>query len=365
MELKNQIMLITYADSLGKNLKELDEVLSKYFDGVIGGLHILPFYPSSADRGFAPTTYSTVDPSFGDWEDIHKLGRRHYLMIDCMVNHISRKSQYFQDFVRKKDDSEYKNLFIRYDDFWPAGRPTQEDIARVYKRKTRAPYIDVTFNDGSIEKIWCTFDEEQIDLNCYHEFTKKWMKENLELLASKNVAVIRLDAFAYATKKPGTNCFFIEPDVWQILGECADNVKPMGCEILPEIHEHYSMQLRVAEKGYYVYDFALPILLLHSLYTGRNDRLLHWLRICPRKQFTTLDTHDGIGVVDVKDLMSDEEIEMTRDRLYALGGSVNRKYSSMDYNNLDIYQINCTYFSALGKCFKLISITGRYFNSGF
>lgn len=349
MKLKNQIMLITYPDSMGRNLRELDRVLSRHFIGVIGGLHILPFYPSSGDRGFAPTTYRTVDPAFGDWEDIRKLGRRYDLTLDYMVNHISRKSLYFQDFVHKKDNSEYKDLFIRYRDFWPEGAPAQEDVARIYKRKPREPYVDITFDDGSTEKIWCTFEEEQIDLNCYHEVTKRWTKENLEFLASQNAAIIRLDAFAYATKKPGTNCFFVEPDVWDILGECAGYVEPMDCDILPEIHEHYTMQLRVADKGYYVYDFALPMLLLHGLYTGRSDRLLHWLRICPRRQFTTLDTHDGIGVVDAKDLLSDEEIEMTRDRLYAFGGSVNRKYSSMDYNNLDIYQINCTYFSALGE----------------
>lgn len=349
MKLKNQIMLITYANSMGRNLRELNAILDRYFKGVIGGLHILPFYPSSADRGFAPRTYRIVDPVFGNWEDVIRLGKHYDLMLDYMVNHISRQSEYFQDFLHKKEESKYKDLFIQYREFWPYGEPTDEDIARIYKRKLRAPYIEATFDDGSTEKIWCTFDEEQIDLNWNHEVTKDWSKENLAFLASQNAAVIRLDAFAYATKKIGTNCFFVEPDIWRILEECEDAVKPLGCDILPEIHEHYTIQLRVAEKNYYVYDFALPMLLLHGLYTGRSDRLLHWLRICPRKQFTTLDTHDGIGVVDVKDLMSDEEIEMTRDRLYAFGGSVNRKYSTSDYNNLDIYQINSTYFSALGE----------------
>ena len=47
----NQIMLITYADSMGMNLKELEEVLDKSIGKAIGGLHILPFFPSSADRG--------------------------------------------------------------------------------------------------------------------------------------------------------------------------------------------------------------------------------------------------------------------------------------------------------------------------
>lgn len=348
MELTNQVMLITYADSLGKDLKELKALLDGPLRGAVGGVHILPFFPSSADRGFAPMTYREVDPEFGGWADVEALGRDHPLMFDYMINHISRQSEYCKDFLRQKDASPYKDLFLRYKDFWPGGEPTQEQIDQIYKRKPRAPYSEVTFADGTREKLWCTFDEEQLDLNCAHPFTRAWIQENLRFLAGKSASVIRLDAFAYAAKKPDTSCFFLEPEIWDLLELCADTLAPYGCALLPEIHEHYTMQLKVAEKGYYVYDFALPMLLLHGLYTGRADRLAHWMTICPRKQFTTLDTHDGIGVVDAKDLMTDEEIALTRDRLYAQGGSVNRKYSSADYNNLDIYQINCTYYSALG-----------------
>ena len=71
--LENRIMLITYPDSLGNNLKDLERILGKYFKGTIGGVHILPFFPSSGDRGFAPMEYTDVDPAFGDWSDIEKL----------------------------------------------------------------------------------------------------------------------------------------------------------------------------------------------------------------------------------------------------------------------------------------------------
>ena len=348
-KLANQIMLITYSDSMGGNLAELQKVLSRHFSGAVGGVHLLPFFPSSADRGFAPMTYREVDPAFGDWEDVRRLGEDYFLMFDYMINHISRSSEYFQDYVKHGDASRYRDLFIRYRDFWPGGEPTQEQVDLIYKRKPRAPYVDVTLQDGSTEKIWCTFDEEQIDLNCYHPFTKAWNRENLQFLAEKGAALIRLDAFAYATKKPDTSCFFVEPDVWELLSECREAVAPCGAVLLPEIHEHYSMQLKVAEHGYYVYDFALPMLLLHALFSGRADRLIHWLNICPRKQFTTLDTHDGIGVVDARDLMTEDEIALTQEKLYAHGGSVHKKYSSTAYNNLDIYQINCTYYSALGE----------------
>lgn len=348
MAIRNEIMLITYADSLGKNLKETAGILNTHLKGVVGGVHLLPFYPSSADRGFAPMTYREVDPAFGSWEDVEGIARDFYLMVDFMINHISRSSDYFKDFAARKDDSPYADFFIRYKDFWPEGEPSQEDVDLIYKRKPRAPCIDVTFADGSTEKVWCTFDEEQVDLNLYGETVQQFVRDELVHLAQRGAAVIRLDAFAYATKKVGTNCFFVEPDIWNMLGDAASLLSSRGVEVLPEIHEHYSIQLKLAEKDYYVYDFALPMLVLHALYSGRSDRLYHWLSICPRKQFTTLDTHDGIGVVDVRGLLTDEEIEETKEALFSRGANVKKIYNTMAYNNLDIYQVNCTYYSALG-----------------
>lgn len=349
MKVKNQAMLITYSDSLGKNLKDLNQVLEGPLKDVVGGVHILPFFPSSGDRGFAPMDYTKVDEAFGDWSDIEALSQDYYLMFDFMINHISAKSPYFLDFLEKKDASAYADLFIRYKNFWPNGEPTQEDIDLIYKRKPRAPYRIAKFADGSEEKVWCTFDEQQIDLDVTTETTRRFIQENLEQLADHGASIIRLDAFAYANKKIGTNCFFVEPDIWDMLHFPRQLLAPKGVEILPEIHEHYTIQQKIAEQDYYVYDFALPMLVLHALYSGNVNRLVHWMEICPRKQFTTLDTHDGIGVVDVKDLLTDEETEATREALYAQGANVKKIYSTEAYNNLDIYQINCTYYSALGN----------------
>lgn len=349
MTVENKIMLITYADSMGQDLKELKEILDQHFKEAVGGVHILPFYPSSADRGFAPLTYKKVDPNFGDWDDIQALKENYYLMFDFMVNHISRQSQYFRDFQQYKDDSKYSDFFIRYKDFWKNGEPTEKEVDLIYKRKPRAPYIDVEFEDGTTEKIWCTFDEEQLDLNVESEVAKNFIKENLEFLAAKGASIIRLDAFAYAIKKAGTSCFFIEPDIWELLDYCKDILAEKDVEILPEIHEHHSIQLKIADKGHPVYDFSLPMLLLHSIYSSTSKRLRDWLKKCPANQYTTLDTHDGIGVVDVKDLMTDQEIEETREMLYKRGSNVKKVYSSEAYDNLDIYQINCSYYSALGN----------------
>lgn len=349
MSVKNKIILITYPDSLGKNLKELNYILNTYLKDYIYGVHILPFYPSSADRGFAPITYEKVDKKFGTWKNIEKIKKNFDLTFDFMINHISSKSIFFKDFLKKKDSSIYSDMFINFNNFWQKNRPTEEDLKIIYKRKPREPYIEITFLNGKKEKIWCTFDPEQIDLNLNSKTAKIFIKNTLIYLAKKGPSIIRLDAFAYTTKKPGTSCFFIEPDIWKILKFVKKCLNTYKVEILPEVHEHYKYQLKLAKHGYWVYDFALPMLVLNALYTGLNHNLLKWLKMCPEKQFTTLDTHDGIGVVDVHNLLSKEEIEDTKNNLFANGVNIKKEFSTSKYNNLDIYQINSTYYSALGN----------------
>ncbi|MBQ1681040.1 MAG: sucrose phosphorylase [Agathobacter sp.] len=347
-KLENKCMLITYADCMGDNLKDLKCALDRHFREAIGGIHVLPFFPSSGDRGFAPMDYHVVDSAFGGWDEIEALSKEYYLMADYMINHISAHSAYYQDFLAKKDASNYHDLFIRYKDFWENGEPTDEQIDQIYKRKPRAPYVDAQFADGTTEKVWCTFDEEQIDINVNSKTARDFITDNLRTLCGHGIALVRLDAFAYATKKAGTSCFFIEPDVWDLMHFCEDVVKDYGVTLLPEIHEHYTMQQKIEQAGYYVYDFALPMLLINALYYGQSKYLKHWLTICPRKQFTTLDTHDGIGVVDVKDLLPDDEIARTKEDIFQKGANVKKVYNTKAYNNLDIYQVNCTYYSALG-----------------
>lgn len=349
MQLKNEIMLITYADSMGNNLKDLHKVLNQYYANAVGGVHILPFFPSSADRGFAPMCYDRVDPNFGTFADVEAIGKDYYLMFDFMVNHISAHSAYFQDFLQKKDQSAYKDFFIRYSDFWENGEPTQEQVDLIYKRKPRAPYIEAEFADGSKEKVWCTFCEEQIDLDVRKDATKQFIKQTLVDMCHHGAAVIRLDAFAYAIKKPDTSCFFVEPDIWELLYDIEKTVKAEGAEILPEIHEHYTIPMKIADKGFWIYDFALPVLTLHALYNHTGVYLKQWMERCPMHQFTTLDTHDGIGIVDVKDLLPDEEVDKVKEQMYQQGANVKKIYSSEAYNNLDIYQVNTTYYSALGN----------------
>ncbi len=281
MALKNKIQLITYPDSLGSNLPELHYVLRKFFFKAVRGVHILPFYPSSSDRGFAPKTYDEVDPAFGTWEDVEKIGQDFDLIIDFMVNHISRQSTFFQDYVEKGPRSEYADMFLTFDKLVPGGYLSDKDLEKVYTRKPRPPYQQLERPNGTLEKIWCTFDYEQIDLDYDSPKTREVMRKFLIRLARNKPKMIRLDAIAYTTMELGTNCFFVEPKIWEYLEWFNDYASAFDTEILPEIHEHYTYQLKLADKGYWCYDFSLPMLVLHCLYTHTTRRIKSWMRKCP------------------------------------------------------------------------------------
>lgn len=351
-QIENKAMLITYADTLGGTLRQLDRVMAEHFSGAFGGIHVLPFFPSSGDRGFAVICYDRVDPAFGTWEDIDRLGRQYYLMADFMLNHVSIRCREFQDYMENGDASPYKEMFLHWEDFWPNGEPTEEELNALYRRKAGGPYLPFVRRDGKTVKLWNTFFAEQVDIDPHARPTQEYYRRNLGLIAS-HVPLVRFDAFAYASKVPGSSCFFVEPEIWKVLEIGMQPLREAGAEMLPEIHENYTIQLKMAAKGYWVYDFALPTLLLHGLHFGRTDRLIHWLKICPRKQFTTLDTHDGIGLVDVAGLLSEEEIDATQQVVDRLTEAVKpyipfSPVVRVPGKPVQRYQMMTTYYSALG-----------------
>ena len=74
--MRHRPQLLTYPDSLGGNLASIRALLAGPLAGLFGGVHVLPPFPSSGDRGFAPLTYREIDPRFGSWDDIARARRR-------------------------------------------------------------------------------------------------------------------------------------------------------------------------------------------------------------------------------------------------------------------------------------------------
>lgn len=357
MAVNNQVQLITYPDSLGGDLQALYNVLVKHFGDLFkGGIHILPPFPSSGDRGFAPMTYFEIDPAHGAWNDIRRIGVHYDVLVDLMVNHISRHSQYFQDFVKKGRESESADLFITLDKIWSNGNPPKEDVAKIFLRKPENPFSDIIVEEtGEVERLWTSFGtkdwSEQIDLDVHSEKTRNLLSEILGHFSRQHIKLVRLDAVGYVIKKPGTSCFFVEPEIYEFMEWIQGVAEKAGIELLPEVHAHYSIQWRLAEHGYWVYDFVLPMLILHTLFTKSSRNIRDYLTRCPRQKFTMLDCHDGIPVQpDLDDILTIEESKAIVDICLRRGGNLNRILSTGENQKaFDAHQINCTYYSALGE----------------
>jgi len=357
MAIKNQVQLITYPDSLGGNLKTLNDVLLKYFSNIFkGGVHILPPFPSSGDRGFAPLTYLEIEPKFGTWEDIRAIGSKFDILLDLMVNHISAKSAYFQDFLKNGKSSEYADLFISLNKIWPDGKPEHSDISKMFLRRPK-PYSAFTIEKTSeVEKVWTTFGKEdpseQIDIDINSQIAKKLLSDFLENFSKQNVKIVRLDAVGYVIKKPGTSCFFVEPEINEFLNWVTEKAKSLGLELLPEVHAHYSTQFKLAENGHWIYDFILPFTILDSLINKSSKKLISYLKTRPHKQFTMLDCHDGIPIKpDMDDLVSTNEAKKIVDICLERGANLSFVYSDKHKgaDGFDVHQIRVSYYSALNS----------------
>ena len=83
--------------------------------------------------------------------------------------------------------SEWADLFIRYQKFW-GGEPSQEDLDLIYTRKPRPPFREVEHPDGSVQKVWCTFDTEQIDIDVFSPLGADFIQDQLYALTDKCAA---------------------------------------------------------------------------------------------------------------------------------------------------------------------------------
>lgn len=357
MGLKNQVQLITYPDSLGGNLKSLLHVMDTHFSGIFkGGVHILPPFPSSGDRGFAPLTYLDIHPEFGTWDDLKAIGAQYDVLVDLMVNHISQRSPFFQDVLEKGRDSEYADLFITLDKLWPDGKPEQEHIDKMFLRRPLPYSCFIIKNTGKEEKFWTTFGKtdpsEQIDLDIYSKKAKELLTAFFTNFKNNNVKIVRLDAVGYVVKKLGTSCFFVEPDIYHFLDWIMALASSLDIELLPEVHAHYSIQYKLAERGFWIYDFILPYRILDTLVNRSSKELLQYLNTRPHNQFTMLDCHDGIPVKpDLDGLIDTGKARQLTDICVERGANLSLILSDehKSEDGFDVHQIRCTYYSALDQ----------------
>ncbi len=370
---KNGPMLNAYPDSIGGKLSDAVDILKRpELKDVFSSFYILPsLYHSDLDRGFSVIDYGINEElaDRSDLEALKKLGIN--LKLDIILNHASVQSPQFQDLLKKGTNSVYEDFFINWNHFWEGHgtmtekgyiEPTPALIKDMFFRKPGLPILMVHMPDGTDVPYWNTFYQEvweengerkylgQMDLNICSEKVWDFYRETLRRLADYGASVVRLDAFAYAPKKVGKRNFLNEPETWELLDKIKEIAAPLGLELLPEIHDSYEKKIykKVADRGYMTYDFFLPGLLIDAIDRADPSRLGKWANELYRDGIRTvnmLGCHDGIPILDLKGLLTDEEIESLINRILKRGGMIKNLHGQ---KNL-YYQVNATYYSALGE----------------
>jgi len=357
--MRNQVQLIAYVDRLGGTLPGVRSLLEGPLSGLFGGVHLLPFYYpiDGADAGFDPIDHTAVDARLGTWDDIAAIAATTDVMADVIVNHISSASPQFRDFTENGGRSDCAGMFLTLERVFPNGA-SEGELAAIYRPRPGLPFTTATLADGTQHELWTTFAPEQIDIDVTDSRGIAYLESILRILSESGVSMIRLDAVGYAVKKPGTSCFMI-PETFEFIDAFAKRAGEHGLEVLVEVHSHYKKQIAIAAHVSWVYDFALPPLVLHAIFHGTSRYLRQWIDIRPANCVTVLDTHDGIGVIDVGDddigaaqnpgLMPAEEIDRLVEQIHRNSNGESLRATGAAASNLDLYQVNCTFYDALGR----------------
>jgi sucrose phosphorylase len=359
--MRTGVQLITYVDRLAGDLQGLAELLDGPLRGRFAGVHLLPFYTpiDGADAGFDPDDHRVVDPRLGTWADVAAIAAHTEVMADLIVNHMSTRSPEFRDVVANGDDSPFAEMFLTLERVFPDGA-TEEDLERIYRPRPGRPLTPMTFADGSEQVLWTTFTSEQVDLDVSSPRTLDHLDGLLALLGEHGVGLVRLDAVGYAVKTPGTSSF-MTAETMRFISWLTERARHHGLEVLVEVHAHWTRTLDLARVVDWSYDFALPPLVLDALHTRGARELHRWLHIRPHNLVTVLDTHDGIGVIDVGEnaghgdgdhpgpgLLPPERIDALVETIHDATGGVSRRATGASASNVDLYQVNTTYLDALG-----------------
>ena len=430
----NSPMLNAYPDSLGGNLSDIANFLSKNeLKDVFSSFYILPsLFHTDLDRGFSVIDYS-LNELFAKKEDLKKLNELGIdLKLDFILNHASVLSKQFQDIIKNGEESKYRDFFIDWNKFWDGCgemtddgyiQPRAELIKDMFFRKPGLPILMVRFPNGKEVPYWNTFYQEvrypsvdaidirnmiavqysiaeglakllntgflegkspaeilkedkvfadrlsdtqkealcekleserkylgQMDLNIKSPLVWEFYDNTLKTLADYGAKIVRLDAFAYAPKEVGEKNFLNEPATWNVLTKVRELADKYNVRLLPEIHASYEEKIyeKIANKGYMTYDFFLPGLIIDAFEQQSGEVLKKWADELVEKNIQVvnmLGCHDGIPLLDLKGLISEERIQSIIDTVVKRGGYVKDLHGQKNV----YYQVNATYYSALGE----------------
>ena len=361
---ENDVVMITYGDSIRKEgrppLKVLKEFADSWLGEMISGIHILPFSPYSSDDGFSVIDYRKIDPALGDWEDMTGLGENFQLMFDLVLNHCSARSEWFKAFL--KGEGKYKNYFHTVD--------PSTDLSAVFRPRALPLLTEFETWDGK-KHVWTTFSTDQVDLN----------------FANPDVFLEFVDIilFLYCPGSPdrpsGCDRIPLEGDrgppacimrkthamvqlFRAILKEAAPHVI-----LLTETNVPHAENISYFGKGYneahMVYQFTLPPLTLEAFIRENASHLTEWAASLPEVNddhtyFNFMSSHDGIGVLGAKGYLDEDEVKNVLKVVESRGGQIS--YKATPSGEIP-YEMNINYRDAVCHPDLPVELKARQFVS--
>lgn len=341
------IMLISYGDSIFEDetppLETLHKFINKYLKGTVNAIHILPFFPYSSDDGFSVIDFRKVNPDLGDWSHIQTIANDYKLMADLVINHVSRESLWFYDFVGNiKPACDY---FIEHH--------PDTDVSMVTRPRNTPLLVPVNTHRGT-RYLWATFSEDQIDLNFSNPDVLLEFIDIFLGYLSNGAKLIRLDAIAFLWKELGTSCIHLEQthEVVKLLRTLINHFYPDRI-LLTETnvpHDENISYFGQGDEAHMVYQFPLPPLLLHALNRGTSENLYNWAKSLPvlPENSTYLNftaSHDGIGLRALEGIVTQKEVDDLLDCMHRFGGFVSMK-ANKDGDDTP-YEVNISLFDAM------------------
>ena len=340
-------VLITYGDTIQKEgerpLVSLRRFLIDWLQRAVSTVHILPFCPYSSDDGFSVIDYRQVDPALGKWRDIERISRDFRLMVDLVLNHVSRKSEWFESY--SSGIAPERDYFLEADPNW--------DLSSVARPRNLPLLTEVETRLGR-RLLWTTFSKDQIDLNFANPDVLFEFLDILLLNIFNGARVVRLDAIAYLWKKPGTPCIHL-PETHEVVKLIRDFCAMVAPDVLLITetnvpHEENISYFGNGDEADIVYQFSLPPLLLHGLQTGNASHLTQWASQlqdppegCTFLNFTA--SHDGIGVRPLEGILTTRAMNSLAKGIVKRGGQVSFKANAD--GSKSPYELNITYLDAL------------------
>ncbi|NWK54026.1 alpha-glucosidase C-terminal domain-containing protein [Verrucomicrobiaceae bacterium N1E253] len=344
---ENDVLAITYADSIKRPgeapLRTLYEFSQRELKQHINNLHILPFCPYSSDDGFSVIDYTSVNPDHGDWHDIERFHKHFNLMADLVLNHCSRESLWFKNFCTNTTPG--KDYFIDAAQF--------NDLSQVVRPRSTPLLSSVQTVDGEKE-VWCTFSEDQVDLNFANPEVLMEIIHIIQLYLDKGIHVFRLDAVAFLWKEDGTNCVH-RPETHELiklLRLIIEHLEPAAI-LITETNVPNKENLSYFGNGneaHLIYNFSLPPLLLYTMLSGNCQHLKKWMMSMPparrgRAYLNFIASHDGIGLRPAEGLLSGTEQHNLIETIRAFGGEISMRRTPE--GELTPYEANISLYSSM------------------